>query len=601
MLVEELSVSGLITYIGKSNKLSPKIKLGDKELSWDGHIYIHEHENYSKESVKRVAVQVKGRSCKKLSKRSISFTVEKSDLVNYLYDGGVIIFVVYVNEKGSTKIYFSKLHPVVIKRLLKEAHKQKTKSIELIEVPSDINRFETILRIFHQDCLKQVSFIDCDVPKFEEMIRKGSTFSITGSFVASDTESINPLKAALNSDVLFFKMEGDFTSIPIEASEIDGKIKAVINTPISIKDRVYYNEYCTVISKKGVKVEIGDSIVLLVGDVNTEFSFSLKGTLRSQIRDIEFMLGIIDAGRIKVGEKDIEIGIRPANMKGFNVEKLRARLSYFNVVQSTLDALEVREELDLDSMDDESWHNLSMLVTAFTDKKPICFKEREKKYIALFRISNLLILTAANPLGDEQYSILDFRTAIFRITNSNGVEYKVSKYLLIEESQFHKISNINFQDVVFSIKESMDFSTANTLLLRLITAYDNRPSNDLMIAIKDLSCWLFEVSPDSNIPFEVRLLNKLQVIKRDRELNDEEIADLLRIIESISQDEEVLVGAYLLLDDMPAAKIHYERLDKERQAVVMQYPIAKFLKSNIANFAKVLDSGFGMIENKTNY
>ncbi len=85
---------------------------------------------------------------------------------------------------------------------------------------------------------------------------------------------------------------------------------------------------------------------------------------------------------------------------------------------------------------------------------------------------------------------------------------------------------------------------------------------------------------EDELPYDIRILNKLQVIKRQRTLDDKEKQELFHIIESSNSKEEILIGAYLLLDQQNMAKFHFEKLDKQFQKEFKKYPIYHFWKDD---------------------
>lgn len=89
--IELAAVNCITDAFFKSKRLTPYIPINDKEPVWDGHIYIkHGNNGFS-----RIPTQVKGKSVKKLPKKT-TFSVKIVNLENYKRDGGVIYFVVYI-------------------------------------------------------------------------------------------------------------------------------------------------------------------------------------------------------------------------------------------------------------------------------------------------------------------------------------------------------------------------------------------------------------------------------------------------------------------------------------------------------------------------
>lgn len=140
--IETLSVNAVKNSIVMSELLAQFIADNDKEPSWDGFVYIYGDKSKAKSKLKgRMPVQVKGTECDDHSKDTISFKMPTVDLRNYLYDGGCILFVVYIGNHGLTnKIYYVELTPVKLRKLLEEAKGQDHKTVYLKEFPADNNK-----------------------------------------------------------------------------------------------------------------------------------------------------------------------------------------------------------------------------------------------------------------------------------------------------------------------------------------------------------------------------------------------------------------------------------------------------------------------------
>ena len=60
----------------------------------------------------------------------------------------------------------------------------------------------------------------------------------------------------------------------------------------------------------------------------------------------------------------------------------------------------------------------------------------------------------------------------------------------------------------------------------------------------------------------------------------DEVKELFRVVETPGVREDVLVGAYLLLDQQAAAELHFDKLDEQLKEEFMKYPIFHFWKEN---------------------
>ena len=72
--------------------------------------------------------------------------------------------------------------------------------------------------------------------------------------------------------------------------------------------------------------------------------------------------------------------------------------------------------------------------------------------------------------------------------------------------------------------------------------------------------------------------SELQIIKRTRNFNPNEIEKLYKMIENSETREDCLIGAYLLLGQQQAAEMHFARLSKSEQNNFKEYPIYHFWK-----------------------
>ena len=128
-IIETLSVNAVKDSIVMCEYLDQFIAENDKEPSWDGFVYIYNANTKNKSDLKgRMPVQIKGRLCDDHTKTQISYSMSVADLRNYLWDGGCVLFVVYIGNYGLTrKIYYTELTPVKLRKLLEEAGQQEKK------------------------------------------------------------------------------------------------------------------------------------------------------------------------------------------------------------------------------------------------------------------------------------------------------------------------------------------------------------------------------------------------------------------------------------------------------------------------------------------
>ena len=112
-------------------------------------------------------------------------------------------------------------------------------------------------------------------------------------------------------------------------------------------------------------------------------------------------------------------------------------------------------------------------------------------------------------------------------------------------------------------------------MLALIEAYDKSKKNDLLSLALDFAIWIKNF-PENFISNTISTLNYLQIVKRQRTLTKDEIKQVYSIITSNDSSDEILVGAYLLIDQQEAAEMYFEKLNEEQQINFKSYPIYHF-------------------------
>ena len=141
MDIEKLATAALKKSISQTDFLADFVNDGDKEPSWDGNIYIYADSTKSKKGIKKIPVQVKGEGRKKIPpQKAPKFSVSIIDLDNWLRDGGVMLFVVLIDDTGdNSAIFYRGLTPVMIRNLKKWNPGKKMVRVPLRAFPKDNN------------------------------------------------------------------------------------------------------------------------------------------------------------------------------------------------------------------------------------------------------------------------------------------------------------------------------------------------------------------------------------------------------------------------------------------------------------------------------
>lgn len=175
MNIELMGVTFLKLAIGRNDYLVPHINDGDREPSWDGDIEVYRKPGnvHSKgDLVLKVPIQVKGHAVPQLPrKNTISYSIETSDLRNYLNAGGTMFFVVYVDETGNNhQIYYASLLPFELKQTLDKYGEQKKRNMPLSAFPQDKKSIANVLLNCARDMKKQRPAITADIVTYDSLI-----------------------------------------------------------------------------------------------------------------------------------------------------------------------------------------------------------------------------------------------------------------------------------------------------------------------------------------------------------------------------------------------------------------------------------------------
>lgn len=586
--IETISVNAVRNSIVTSPFLDQFIPDNDKEPSWDGNVYIYEDASKKKNKLKgRLPVQVKGKIYGDFSADEISYSMDVSDLKNYLYDGGAVLFVVYMDASGiTTQIYYSELTPLKLKIILNEAKKQKSKSVKLKKFPEDGYKKATIFLNCLQNCQKQASFTDAKLYSLEELEKTGLLESLTIPLAGAGV--FDPKTLLLTSEAyLYANIKGSSIPQPIEILPKEIFTSEVVTNDVVIDGYVHYNKYSVIRSAESTTVRFGESFKITFGESvpGCKMSYKNSSKLRILASDLHFLLDYIEKGYFQVGKVKIPFEKDGVNFNDFDIDEERERLLFAQRSVKVLDMLGCKEELDVSKLTGEDFRNLERLAIALIDKEPVSGLKPDLPPVALMTIGALkFILVFINGEDEGEYSIFDFFKSDLSIAykGENGEMIPTSQYAILHADDLLKIQNIQpelFLPSFQKVETEDKYTRANWFLLELLEAYDNSSDKrkDLLKAADELSRWLYETS-EEYLDYHIKCLNRYQVLKRKRGLTLDEVAELWNIAEDNSATDEYKLGAYLLLEQQVPAERYFEKLTEEAQNGFKTYPIFRYYR-----------------------
>ena len=597
MNIELMGVTFLKLSIGRNDYLVPHINDGDREPSWDGDIEVYRKPGnvHSKgDLVLKVPIQVKGHAVPQLPrKNTISYSIETSDLRNYLNAGGTMFFVVYVDETGNNhQIYYASLLPFELKQTLDKYGEQKKRNMPLSAFPQDKKSIANVLLNCARDMKKQRPAITADIVTYDSLIQTGNVPELSFGYAQVPAEGTVPFEYMFNHSTYLYAKLPHGIELPVEKMAQMDAAFTEIAAPVKVNGQVFYNSYRVVYKKDCTELCFGRSsrFVHYYNPERSKFSFNLAGTLSERIVDEAFIIAALEAGEFEVATVKLPLkDVPPEELQQFNVPRKLEHLNWLKCVKETLDRMSVTVDLDCKNLSNTDEGRLHMLKQSVLDGEPITLHEVPNR-LCRFAVGNLSIIAYLQEVDAKQnlYQVCNFNHVPIAISaeDRDGKLVPSSVYVILKRDVLLECSNIDYQEMlcqIMLIPFSEVFSTqATNLLLEMLAAYDESKDKrkDIIEAAIELAEWIR--SQDTLYPANLKMINHLQAIKRIRKLNADERRQVIELIErGTDLEERVYVGAYLLLDQQEAAQMHYARMDTLEQEHFLRYPIGRFLSNSV--------------------
>lgn len=580
--IEEVSISILKTALLKSPYLESYIDSNDKTPSWDGNIIVYKNKDGKKNNIMgKVPIQVKGTEVNPVNKDgTITYSADVADLNNYYNDGGAIFFVIFVHiPMISGEIYYTSLLPYDLNSIMESLKNKKTYAIQLKRFPDDsADEMTNIFMRFLSNRPKQMSIIGKDLPSLKRLEDSGvmiESLSFGSTVVGINQDSIESY--IVSHDIyLYAKIKGSDIDIPVEKVS-EASITKQIDAPVNVKDKVFYNVYQIVYKKEMTYIQIGKSLSININEGMKEgtIDIKIKGSLHNRIRDLEFIISLAENREVTINGATIKIN----PVENENVDELRKFYMYWSEIKQMLDVLGVKEDLDCDQLSDNDFKNIQNFVNAVLYNKEIVFPNMtENLHYGIFKISNLKVLLWYEKQSSGNYKIENYfnykHIVAFEDENKNPIE--VSQFLILRQLDFSHVSNLDCDKVVKDLKDrpvtSMSSEMMNFLALDIITGYDKQEKkDDALLALADRIYDILEKNP-VGIDKDFVSLNKLQIIKRRREITTDEIVQLA-LLKKESKPLATRCGAYILLDEFENAKECLDAMKVKDRNEFIKYPI----------------------------
>lgn len=578
---EEAAVAAILSYFTNSKRVDCNIPMNDKGLLWDDHLHFHSSEPFTKDNlIARIPVQVKGRSLKWKNEEH-TFIISNKALQRYSEEGGIAYFVVDVANRTLPTIFYNLLTVVEIRRILSKNGDNKDVKVPVKRLSLSCDDFEMLLLEFISDRQKQCSFAKQKLISQSQLLLLDSP---TFEFSFPVSKEMNPIHSlAMGGYHHIYLKTKEGASIPLEDGPFMMNMEREVPMDVKVGNTTYYSSFLMSIGDGKTTLNIGDRL-FLSADVSKDSikfhsaRYTMKNTtLSDKIREMAFIKALIEIRELHVGNLEF-YGIRLDNEEKI-LKRTNENLTYWKRIQDTLKKLGVKKELILENFTDEDFDAVDWLDKLF-NKNHLAILEEGSFLFQRAKIGNINLLLSFEKIQDGAYKVgnafVDKEQYRFPLKNTPSITMPI--YSVIPAEGFSLSDNMPYEDIAESYKSISHMTEdvlnlANLDILRMLEAYDNNPNKRLLIGIRRLADWLYSYD---EFPHEIAYLNHMQILKRERNLTDDEIEALLNFAEDAS-DNQFKLGAYILADDQRQGKRIFKRLNNQQKKTFLSFPISRYL------------------------
>lgn len=558
--------------------LKSGIKKGDKDISWDGFIYVFNNGKWDKENLEtRINVQVKGHCVKRIKKGNSKFSIEIADLKNYKKDGrGTLLLVVEMTETGEKKIYYANLLPVDLEEIfedIKEKQKTKTITVKPIAEKSTSSLKNVCLNFLANSKLQ----LGTKVVK-EEDLKKFKNITKYEFKVISGKEEIG--NYLLNNEIYPYAYIGDFR-VALPKERIDTIIKP-IKKEIKINGKLYYKNYQYKKTIKNEYLEMGKGIVFDIN--NNEVNLKLQGNVYEILNDIDFFLNILKYQYVYIGKERIELPMR--NDIKFSIDNI---ISDWEKEYNELNKIkETFENFGIDFL--QNFNELSK--KDIINIHSIMYKKEQSNItqtgIYYLEVGNYTIAIFALVGEDKKIKLYNLfsdlsnvvKTLLLDDDKQEFLEDKtISMYVTLTKEQILSYSNFN-ADIIKKSFENIKLDEEKesyivNFILEILKAYDEKPVRKELLVLAE---YIAEIVIKFN-KNDINTINKIQIIKRKRDITIEEENELYSIKEKDADDKKIQCAIAILLENKTDFSRNFNQLSEEERNDFSNYPIYNLSKN----------------------
>lgn len=592
--IEEKALNYLKTFIEDSERISQYLADNDKEPCWDGHLYLYDGEGKSKEHLQgRVPIQVKGTVVERFKTKKWKFKLERADLQAYLHEPTFFIVCQIKKNSKERKLFYRELLPCTVQKLLKDMGKKESRQTLFHLLPTDLKEFEDKLLVFMNNSRKMLSFANSNPMTMEDVIKDGiRNFSFVSPVKPSDRIQLMNYLSTHDTYLYANISKKPYIDFPIADGPMRFTFKRQEYCDVRIGDRVFYHGFTNEIKDGSMYVTVGGILTMIIpleekDRVNASVKIKTDSKyLKESIHEAEFVLALDKHKVLSFGDIDIKLGVNDNNL----VEELHEKLLCWKDLQMVLDKMHVTKPFDLTAITPNQIHSINILIEALVEGKRIKFKKPESS-ILLFEIANVKLLLWCVVDKNGECAIGDFFDGAINISylyqGKERINASIYSYLQ-NDNLWSKIDNVDYEGLLPSAIKSVDenahcFELLNLDVLAMLSAADTLETEEpkkrstLLEECYKLNDWLLKNDLEGD-RLMVHKCNKMQIIKRQRAFDENEVSEMNQILENDDISNIYKAGFCLLLENKDGFNSYYNQLTDDEKQMLKKYPIWRYAK-----------------------
>lgn len=590
MDVEALAVAKIQNMIARCPHLKAFIASNDKTPFTDGHVDLYDGLGQKKSDFRgRVPVQVKGRTRSGKLQNEATFSIERTDLLGFQKESGVLYFYVPVDRQGSRCIpYFAILSPFVIEDYLRSASDDQTKIVvtfkKLRNDPSEIERI-VALALKTRDQNPSLGFEP-------ELFQKMQSITV---HTLSDLSFDEPVVLRpRNLDYAVELVTEGGMRIPL-GGELHIYPGQYMEQPFDVIIAAGGVSYTQVTRQQTdphsitLKLAPGLSLTMTENDEQRlwNFAFSEEGSFADRIKAARFIEGFLETGAIEVNEESTPLGVI-SDSSETDLSELRRQLNLIHLMDELFEHLNIDGSLvDLDAVDDTQIRNVHTLHRALVRGEQVSNPDGEvaRGMFSIGRGAVMLVILEGDTPGKWRFvDPFDPQAPhLFRWSADDddpSKAFPVTVYDVVEKGDLPTILNLRLGSIVKAYDAIVDAerttNLANHQVLALLKAADTseRRRAEFLDAAEALNEWVIE--HEGALP--IHLINRWQTRWRDATLSAADLDAIRELRRSVVRDggtraAELEVACALLLGDLSEADYLTAQMPEETLNEMKKWPI----------------------------